>query len=112
MAKALDWKIVERPSEPTEADSTVLTLEELGLQRLRPVVAEVVSEETIICESCINRHNVPGSGPCGTCDLTEDGEASNYCAEADAPLENEDDDEDDAVDVDDSEQGPRTLGRT
>lgn len=111
VGKILEWEVIERPAEPTEPDPQVVTLEELGLGRLRPVIPEVVQEERIICETCINRHNPPGSGPCGTCDLTEDGEASNYCAEADAPLDDEDDEGDESeTDVD--EPGPDTLGRT
>jgi hypothetical protein len=38
------------------------------------------------CETCVNRTNAPGDGPCVNCDLTFDGPESSYLAEADAPV--------------------------
>lgn len=111
MAKAFNWEVIDRPTEPTDDDPSIVTLESLGLERMRPVPPELVQEERILCETCINRHNPPGSGPCGSCDLTTDGEASNYCAESDPAFEGlESDDEDDEDDEDETE-GPQTLGR-
>jgi hypothetical protein len=82
MAKSFKWQIIERPAEGEEPKLNALTLEDLGLGRLRPAppveVLKTVDDEGLICETCVNRHNPPGSGPCGRCDLTIDGEASEY----------------------------------
>lgn len=119
MAQHFNWEVVERPVEGEEAPPNILTLEDLGLGRLRPIVEEeptAVSEvlkadddESLICETCLNRHNPPGSGPCGTCDLTADGEASEYRPE---PTEEETLDEPEET-LDETEtDGPPTLEGT
>jgi hypothetical protein len=107
MAKHFNWEVIERPVEGDEQAENVITLEELGLHRLRPLpvepepesptvddeptaVSEVlpgVDDDSLICETCVNRHNAPGSGPCGTCDLTLDGQASEYRPEPEETLE-------------------------
>lgn len=47
---------------------------------------------SMACETCANRHNPPGSGPCVSCDLTTDGDDSNYSAESDQPFKSNEDD--------------------
>lgn len=117
MAKTLEWQIIERPTEG-EPDPRVITLEHLGLERLRPVAAALVApiEEQLICETCINRHNPPGAGPCAACDVTTDGEASHYCAEIEPAFEGPESDDDfedeDDEDEDDEDTGPATLEGT
>jgi hypothetical protein len=103
LAAAKEWQVIERPTEPNPdepPDPRLVTLEILGLGRLRPVPE---APETMACETCVNRHNPPGSGPCVNCDLTLDGPDSNYSAEAAEPVnlrrdldeDDEDDDDDD-----------------
>lgn len=82
-----EWEVIERPTEvdPDEPpDPKLITLEVLGLERLRPIVE---SPETMACETCANRNNPAGSGPCVNCDLTVDGPDSNYVAETDEVLD-------------------------
>jgi len=82
-----EWEVIERPTEATPdepPDPQLVTLETLGLGRLRPIV-EV--PETMACETCSNRNNPAGSGPCVNCDLTIDGLDSNYSAEVDESLD-------------------------
>ncbi len=86
-AAAKDWQVIERPAEPNPdepPDPKLVTLEMLGLERLRPVPQP---PEVMACETCANRHNPPGSGPCVNCDLTVDGPDSNYTAETDEALD-------------------------
>ncbi len=119
LANRFAWQIVERPAEGEETPPNLVTLEDIGLGRLRPIVEEeptAVSEvlkadgdEGLICETCVNRHNPPGSGPCGKCDLTVDGEASEYRPE---PTEEETLDEPEET-LDETEtDGPDTLEGT
>lgn len=85
-AKVHGWELIERPTEvdpDAPLDPRIVTLEQLGLQRLRPVPEP---PEVMACETCVNRSNAPGDGPCVNCDLTFDGPESNYCAESDAPV--------------------------
>jgi len=85
-AKLYRWEIIARPSEAdpdAPPDSRIVTLEQLGLGHLRPVPEP---PEVMACETCVNRTNAPGDGPCVNCDLTFDGPESNYCAEADSPV--------------------------
>jgi hypothetical protein len=86
LAAAREWEIIERPNEaePGPPDPRLVTLADLGLERLRPIVEPV---ETMACETCANRNNPAGSGPCVNCDLTVDGPESNYSAETDEPLD-------------------------
>lgn len=109
IAAARDWEVIERPTEvdPEQPpDPRLITLEHLGLERLRPVVEPpelAEADESMACETCMNRHNPPGDGPCVDCDLTIDGPQSNYVAEGDHVIDVEDvvdvsgpdDDEDD-----------------
>jgi hypothetical protein len=88
-AAAKSWQIVERPATlaPNEApDPNLVTLDMLGLERLRLPEEQA---ETMACETCVNRHNAPGSRVCSDCDLTFDGPASNYAAEPDGTDEKE-----------------------
>jgi len=85
-AKVHGWDIIERPPEvdpEAPPDPRILTLEKLGLERLRPVPEP---PEVMACETCVNRSNATGDGPCLACDLTFDGPESNYCAESDTPV--------------------------
>ena len=89
LARQFKWTIIERPSEvDPEAlpDPRIVTLEKLGLERLRPVPEPPAPPEVMACETCVNRTNATGDGPCLACDLTFDGPQSNYCAESDEPL--------------------------
>lgn len=112
-AAAKDWQVIERPVEPNPdepPDPRLVTLEMFGLERLRPVPDP---PEAMACETCVNRHNPPGSGPCVNCDLTFNGPESNYSADVDEPVnvrkaldeddEDEDEDEDDGDGDGDSE---------
>lgn len=87
MGKAHSWQIIERPTEG-DLDApplpNLVTLESLGLGRLRPPPPE--PEPPMACESCVNRNNPPGDGPCVNCDLTFDGPESNYSAESNEPV--------------------------
>jgi len=86
LVNAYKWEVIERPTEvalDAPPNPSVVTLEELGLGRLRPVPEP---PEVMACETCVNRTNAPGDGPCVNCDLTFDGPESNYVAETDAPV--------------------------
>jgi hypothetical protein len=89
LARQFKWTIIERPSEvDPEAlpDPRIVTLEKLGLERLRPVPEPPAPPEVMACETCVHRNNATGDGPCRDCDLTFDGPESSYLAEADAPV--------------------------
>ena len=91
MARVQRWQIIERPTEPdldASPPPNLVTLESLGLGRLRPPPPE--PEPPMACESCVNRNNPPGDGPCVNCDLTIDGPDSAYCAESDEPIKSSD----------------------
>ncbi|MFA5053733.1 MAG: hypothetical protein WC565_06730, partial [Parcubacteria group bacterium] len=76
VARCFKWTIIERPTEvdpEAPPDPRIVTLEKLGLERLRPVPEP---PEVMACETCVNRTNAPGDGPCVNCDLTFDGPES------------------------------------
>lgn len=78
------WTVIERPTEAdpeAPPDPKLVTLETLGLGRLRPIPEP---PEVMACETCIHRANATGDGPCVDCDLTFDGPESNYSAEGDS----------------------------
>lgn len=84
MAASFNWEVIERPTDVSETDAIdprLVTLESLGLA---PRIAEELAP--LVCETCANRNNPTGDGPCVSCDLTVDGPASNYSAEADELL--------------------------
>lgn len=43
-------------------------------------------DDGVACDTCANRNNPPGQGPCVSCDMTLAGPESNYCREADPPI--------------------------